>query len=148
MHTDASLAALPSTGLRRKVYLGRNLQLLVAATGAKLWRYRYRIDGREKSISLGKFPETDLAAATGLRDSAEALVKSGVDPSVQRKKDRAAKAPWTVQRADDKYEDFMQEIAQLLYIAVFGNMDQGTLEGLSRKALQQAGYFDRAVIPK
>jgi len=33
------------------------LFLLVQPTGAKLWRLKYRIHGREKKVALGKYPE-------------------------------------------------------------------------------------------
>jgi hypothetical protein len=32
------------------------LCLLVAPSGAKLWRWRYRFDGKEKMMSFGEYP--------------------------------------------------------------------------------------------
>jgi hypothetical protein len=35
---------------------GGGLTLLVQPNGSKRWRFRYRIDGREKMLSLGNLP--------------------------------------------------------------------------------------------
>jgi hypothetical protein len=32
------------------------LCLLISPTGAKLWRWRYRFDGKEKMMALGEYP--------------------------------------------------------------------------------------------
>ncbi len=37
------------------------LFLLVQPTGGKLWRWKYRIDGREKKLAIGTYPQTTLA---------------------------------------------------------------------------------------
>ncbi len=34
--------------------------LLVAPSGAKLWRWRYRFDGKEKMMALGEYPSSLL----------------------------------------------------------------------------------------
>lgn len=39
------------------------LYLLVAPTGGKLWRWRYRFEGKEKQMALGKYPDVSLAEA-------------------------------------------------------------------------------------
>jgi integrase len=69
----------------------RGLSLLVMRTGGKLWRFRYRVDGREKMLSLGAYPDVGLAKARERRDEARKLVADGIDPSVKRKAERAAK---------------------------------------------------------
>lgn len=39
------------------------LFLLVEKSGGKLWRMKYRIDGREKKLAIGRYPEIGLAEA-------------------------------------------------------------------------------------
>lgn len=70
---------------------GAGMFLLVTPAGGKLWRLKYRIDGREKLLSIGAYPELSLADARKRRDEARAMIASGKDPSreKQRKKTRA-----------------------------------------------------------
>ncbi len=39
---------------------GGGLCLLVPPSGAKLWRWRYRFDGKEKMMALGEYPLVSL----------------------------------------------------------------------------------------
>jgi len=39
------------------------LFLLVQPSGGRLWRMKYRVDGREKKLGLGTYPEIGLAEA-------------------------------------------------------------------------------------
>ncbi|MGD9811245.1 MAG: tyrosine-type recombinase/integrase [Sphingobium sp.] len=60
------------------------LFLLVQPSGGKLWRVKYRVDGREKKLGLGTYPEISLAAARAGRDEARKLLKGGMDPGVDK----------------------------------------------------------------
>lgn len=42
---------------------GGGLYLQIAVSGGKLWRWKYRIDGKEKPMALGKYPDVSLAQA-------------------------------------------------------------------------------------
>ena len=42
---------------------GKGLVLLVNPNGSKWWRLRYSIDGSEKMLSLGVYPEVSLTLA-------------------------------------------------------------------------------------
>lgn len=64
------------------------LYLLVSSFGTKTWYYRYRHKGREKNLSLGRYPGVGLAAARLARNDAQKLVVSGVDPAWERKRKR------------------------------------------------------------
>jgi hypothetical protein len=54
-------------------------------TGAKAWGFRYRFEGREKMISLGRYPAVPLEAARGMRDEARDILERGTDPSAARR---------------------------------------------------------------
>lgn len=63
----------------------KGLHLLVRTNGSKLWQLRYRHEGKEKTASLGQYPEVSLSVARGKRDKARELIASGNDPvSVKR----------------------------------------------------------------
>jgi len=63
------------------------LFLLVQPSGGKLWRLKHRVDGREKKLSLGTYPEITLSEARKRRDEAREMIALGKDPS--REKQRA-----------------------------------------------------------
>ncbi len=67
------------------------LFLLIQPTGGKLWRLKYRVDGREKKLAIGTYPEISLAEARKRRDDSRELIAAGKDPSreKQRSKTRA-----------------------------------------------------------
>ena len=56
----------------------------------KWWRLKYRIDGREKRISLGTYPAVSLKEARKRRDDAKEQLALGHDPSEIRKETRQA----------------------------------------------------------
>lgn len=64
---------------------GGGLYLLVAPTGGKLWRLKYRVDGKEKLLSLGSYPDVSLARAREKQAEARKLLADGIDPSTHRK---------------------------------------------------------------
>ena len=76
----------------RKLSDERGLFIEIRPTGAKLWRYRYKIEGKENVFALGEYPEMGLADARAERDKARALVKQGRHPSHVRRTARAKQA--------------------------------------------------------
>lgn len=66
------------------------LFLHVAPSGGKWWRYKYRYQGKEKLVSLGTYPETSLKEARRKHEDARRLLSAGVDPSQNRKAQKAA----------------------------------------------------------
>lgn len=64
---------------------GEGMVLLVHPNGSKYWRLRYRFDGKEKMLALGKYPEISLADARARRDEARKQLANGVDPSESKK---------------------------------------------------------------
>jgi integrase len=64
---------------------GRGMFLLVSPNGSKWWRLKYRIEGKEKSLSFGVYPDVSLKDARIKRDEARALIAEGIDPSQNRK---------------------------------------------------------------
>lgn len=67
---------------------GGGLYLEVRPTGAKLWRFRYRIAGKENLFAIGEYPSIGLAEARAEHGKARALVKQGVHPSHNRQAER------------------------------------------------------------
>ncbi len=64
------------------------LFLLVQPTGGKLWRLKYRVDGREKKLGFGTYPEISLADARKRRDDAREQIAAGKDLSREKQRDK------------------------------------------------------------
>jgi integrase len=71
---------------------GRGLFLWVTPSGGKLWRWKYRFEGRQKQISYGAYPDVPLAAARENHVAARKLLAAGQDPMQKRRSDKAALA--------------------------------------------------------
>ena len=71
-----------------KIADGAGMFLLVTPAGGKLWRLKYRIDGREKLLAIGTYPEISLSEARKRRDDARALIASGKDPSREKQRQK------------------------------------------------------------
>lgn len=61
------------------------LYLLVQPSGAKLWRYKFRLGGVEGLDALGRFPEVTLAQARQAYGESRRLVAQGINPVLARK---------------------------------------------------------------
>jgi integrase len=68
-----------------KRFDGGGLYLLVNPNGSKLWRLKYRVDGREKLLAYGSYPLVPLKDARAWRDRSKRLLLDGVDPGVHRR---------------------------------------------------------------
>lgn len=90
--TDAQIKAIQPTNKPQKISDGDGLILLIAATGSKLWQFRYdrpnQLKRTQNNLALGKYPTIGLKKARELKDEAKALLAQGIDPAVQRRQDK------------------------------------------------------------
>jgi len=63
-----------------KVTDSASLYLLVQPNGSKLWRMNYRYMDRQRTLSIGIWPDVSIAKARDRRDSARAQLADGIDP--------------------------------------------------------------------
>lgn len=115
---------------------GGGLFLLVGPDGSAAWRYKYRIAGREKQLSLGLLVQTSLAEARERHLEARKLVAQGLDPSAARQAARRAQeeanentfakvadryiSRWQVGKADNTKRNAAAEVKHLK--KVFGKL--------------------------
>ena len=90
--TDTKIRNAKPSDKQYKIYDRDGLFLIIASSGGKWWRFKYRFGGKEKLLSLGTYPEIGLAKARTLRDRAREQVAEGVDPSQIRKALNASKS--------------------------------------------------------
>lgn len=83
--TDLSVKRAKPESKPYKLADGGGLYLHVTAAGAKSWRWKYRVDGVEKVMTFGLYPDVTLAEARELRDQARRQKSKGVDPMAERK---------------------------------------------------------------
>jgi hypothetical protein len=90
--SDARIRAAKPKEKGYKLFDSLGLYMKIEPTGGRLWRFKYKINGVEKLLSLGLYPDVPLKRAREKRDEARRLVADGIDPSIQRKAEKAAKA--------------------------------------------------------
>ncbi|ECJ4461748.1 TPA: tyrosine-type recombinase/integrase [Raoultella ornithinolytica] len=71
-----------------KIADGGGLYLLVKTNGSRYWRLKYRIDGKEKLLALGVYPDVSLADARAKRDEARKGIAGGIDPLEVKKEQK------------------------------------------------------------
>lgn len=99
------------------IYDGNGLILRVSQSGVRIWRYRYKIDGVKKTITLGSYPDLSLKEARKQRDKVALLRKAGVDFSIQQpippKRDPEL-APEPEQNSNVTFKDVVDEYLKTL----------------------------------
>jgi integrase len=88
--TDTEARRAKPTAKPYKLADSGGLYLAVMPTGGKLWRWKYRFDGKEKLMALGSYPEVSLAEARNRHAEGKRLLAAGVDPMARRMAVKAA----------------------------------------------------------
>ncbi|HEX5092549.1 MAG TPA: integrase arm-type DNA-binding domain-containing protein [Burkholderiales bacterium] len=83
--TDTRIRAAKPLDKPYKITDGGGLHLEVRTNGKKLWRYRFRLNGRENVFAIGDYPNKLLVTARAERDEARKLVKQGINPAHDRR---------------------------------------------------------------
>ena len=89
--TETALRTAKAAGVDRKLADEKGLYLPVTVSGSKLWRLKYRIDGKEKKLELGSYPEVGLKDARNRRDSSRRAAESGSDLAAAEREARSAR---------------------------------------------------------
>ena len=98
--TNTAIKALKPLSKTKRYFDGKGMYLEVSPKGSKCWRLKYRVNGKEKRISLGVYPEVSLKEARDKCDEARRMLAKGIDPSAHRQaQKRSAK-----QSAENSFE--------------------------------------------
>lgn len=68
-----------------KLFDGGGLFMLVTPPGGKLWKIKYRYQGKEKEFAAGAYPIVSMAEAREIRDNVKRLLANGIDPTQHRR---------------------------------------------------------------
>ncbi len=84
---------------------GGGLTFTLSKAGAAVWVFRYRLNGKQRELTLGRYPQTTLGAARKAATAARAKVDRGVDVAAEKQKEKLeAKSAITVEAlAEDWY---------------------------------------------
>ena len=95
---------------------GGGLSCDILTTGKKVWRYAYRIHGKQKTYTIGTYPNIGLSDARVKRDEAKEKVKTGVDPSQQKQLDKKMLLENTFQAIAEKFlEQQKRDVTESTY---------------------------------
>lgn len=83
--TDSAIKVAKPKDSPYKLTDGQGLYLEVTPNGSKLWRLKYRFNGKEKRLALGAYPTVSLQQARQRRADARELLAQGADPSAEKK---------------------------------------------------------------
>jgi integrase len=127
--TDTAIRALKPKATRYSRTDGRGLVLEVFPTGGMLWHYRYRLNGKQERVTLGRYPALSLKLARAERDKRETLVAQGQSPAVQKQLAKQGSAPDTT-------------------VAEFGERFFRDVVAKDRRDLTiPRRYFDKSIVP-
>jgi hypothetical protein len=111
--TDRLTARFMDTVARPGIHAdGSGLALIVTAAGTKVWRYRFRLDGKLGVFTIGHYPDITLAKARAALEDARANVRAGRSPVQARQAAR-----WSDQREQSKARDTLGSVSEGWYAA-------------------------------
>jgi integrase len=84
MLSDALIRSIKPFRSPRKLSDWGGLHLLVAPSGGRYWRYSYRFHGKQKTLSLGTYPDVNLTKARARHQAAREELAEGIDPGAEK----------------------------------------------------------------
>ena len=124
--TDLKIKNLKPKDKPYKVSDFDGLYVLVNPNGSRLWRFKYRLNGKEGLLSLGAYPAISLLQARQLRDEARAQVAVEIDPS-EVKREKAA-------LIKQKHANTFESVAE-------NYLNKITIEGRAEATLKKVASF-------
>lgn len=100
MLTDSACRQAKPGLKNRKLSDSGGLYLMVLTSGTKSWRWKYSFRGKEKTLSIGLYPEVSLRDARSARDEARRLLLTGGDPSAEKRRQTSNR----IQMPSDSFE--------------------------------------------
>lgn len=85
MLSDVAIRNAKPADKARKLFDFNGLYLHISVAGTKSWRFKYRFQGKEKLLSLGRYPIVTLKEARERTMEARKKLEAGNDPALERK---------------------------------------------------------------
>lgn len=113
MLTNIAIKSLQPADRPYKRSDGGGLFIHVQPNGSKLWRFGYRFNGKQKLLSGGPYPQMSLLAARAWRDEMKQQLALGLDPSEERRQERALTQAQVDGRVLNTFEHVAREWLEL-----------------------------------
>lgn len=108
--TDTAIRKAKAGDKDRKLADEKGLYLLLTTSGSKLWRLKFRHNGKEKKLSLGAYPEVTLAEARSKCEQARARLREGADPSHEKQVARIRAKLGAANNFSDIADEFIKKL--------------------------------------
>ncbi|UJR63673.1 tyrosine-type recombinase/integrase [Dickeya zeae] len=96
--SDTKLRSLAAKNRTWQVADGNGLFIEILPSGRKVWRLRYRFQGKQEKATLGEYPAFSLAEARLWREKCRSMIAHGVSPAQKMQEEKAKqKEPTTVE---------------------------------------------------
>jgi integrase len=86
--TIGKLKAAPGERLRRRDGLIPGLEIRVTDRGVKTWRLLYRYHGRQRPLTIGRWPIVNVSNARAIAKSELLKIAQGIDPAAKKVAER------------------------------------------------------------
>lgn len=135
------------------------LFLFVPTTGKKVWRLRYRFNGKEQTLVIGPYPQVSLMEARAVRADAKLKLSEGLDPGIVKKADISIKSntfssiykEWYEHKNEVWSEGYATELARMFnddILPMIGQMNINDIEPMQILAVirhfEKRGAMERA----
>jgi integrase len=125
--TDVNIKKAKSGEKTRKLSDGGGLYIQIEPSGGKLWRYKYRFEGKQKLLALGKYPDVSLQEVRERHQEARKQLAQGIDPSAAKQALKAARQERTANSfeviAREWLETWKTDKAESHYIKVIARLE-------------------------
>lgn len=119
----------------------KGLFLLINPNGSRWWRLKFRVDGKEKLLSLGTYPEIGLKKARADRDEARTMLAEGIDPSQHRKATKAAREALAANSFEIICREWLQNkrsnIEEAQYAKALARLEKDVFPWLGRQPITE-----------
>ena len=114
--TESAIKEAKPGAKQFKLSDGGGLYLLVHSNGSKYWRFDFRFEGKQKSSSLGVWPEVSLVEARSRRNEAKLKIREGINPIQEKKKKSAQQHEqvWKKENSEERSGPELQQVDQKL----------------------------------
>lgn len=131
---DTAIKALKPSAKRYDVTDRDGLLLEVQPTGKKVWRYRYRFNGKREKLTIGPYPAIGLQEARKRRIQAEELIHKNVSPTLSKKRQKQAmrSTGGAIRTVADLAQSWIEKV----------------LRPANKRAFQDETYIKRDIIPR
>lgn len=131
---DTAIKALKPRKQRYDVTDRDGLLLEVHPSGKKVWRYRYRLNGKREKLTIGPYPAIGLKEARTRRLAAEELVHKKQSPVLakKREKEAAKRTGGVIKTVEDLGESWIENV----------------LRPANKQAFQDETYVRRDLVPR